>query len=57
MIIGLRKRPTFKGFVDYLANRQETLRYPDRFAKQNREHPFFNSIRWRRFFGGRRDGP
>jgi hypothetical protein len=41
---GLRKRPTFEGFVDYLANRQETIRYPDRFAKQIREHPYLTQL-------------
>jgi hypothetical protein len=41
---GLRKRPTFEDFVDYLANRQETIRYPDRFAKQIREHPYLTQL-------------
>ena len=41
---GLRKRPTFEGFVDYLANRQENVRYPDRFAKQIREHPYLTQL-------------
>jgi len=41
---GLRKRPTFEGIVDYLANRQETTKYPDRMAKQIRDHPYMTQL-------------
>ncbi len=41
---GLRKRPTFEGIVDYLAEGQEKVKYPDRFAKQIREHPYMTQL-------------
>ena len=42
--VGLRKRPTLDGFVDYLANGQETIKYPDRFAKFIRNHPYLTQL-------------
>lgn len=41
---GLRKRPTFEGIVDYLANKQEKTKYPDREAKQIRNHPYLTQL-------------
>jgi len=41
---GLRKRPTFEGIVDYLANEQEKTKYPDRQAKQIRNHPYLTQL-------------
>ena len=41
---GLRKRPTLEAIVDYLANGQETIRYPDRFAKFIRNHPYLTQL-------------
>ena len=42
--VGLQRRPTFEGIVDYIANRQETVKYPDRFAKQIRDHPYMTQF-------------
>ncbi len=44
MKTGLRQRPTFEAIVDYLANGQETIRYPDRFAKMVRNHPYLTQL-------------
>lgn len=41
---GLHKRPTLDGIVDYLANGQESVKYPDRFAKQLRNHPYLTQF-------------
>ena len=41
---GLRKRPTFEGIVDYIANGQETIKYPDRLAKFMRNHPYLTQL-------------
>jgi hypothetical protein len=41
---GLRKRPTLEAIVDYLANGQETIKYPDRFAKFIRNHPYLTQL-------------
>ena len=41
---GLRKRPTFEGIVDYLANRQEKVKYPNREAKIIRNHPYLTQL-------------
>ena len=37
---GLRPRPQFEQIVDYLANGQERVNFPDREAKMIRNHPF-----------------
>ena len=44
MTVGLRKRPTFEGIVDYIANGQETIKYPDRLAKFMRNHPYLTQL-------------
>ena len=41
---GLRKRPTFEAIVDYIANKQETTPYPNRLAKQIRNHPYLTQL-------------
>ena len=41
---GLRKRPQFEQIVNYIANGQETIKYPDRQAKQIRNHPFMTQL-------------
>ena len=41
---GLRKRPNFEAILDYVANRQETVKYPDRTAKQLRNHPYLTQL-------------
>ena len=41
---GLRLRPTFEGIVDYIANGQETVKYPDRLAKFMRNHPYLTQL-------------
>ena len=41
---GLRKRPQFEQIVNYIANGQETIKYPDRIAKQIRNHPFMTQL-------------
>jgi hypothetical protein len=41
---GLRLRPTFEGIVDYIANGQETIKYPDRLAKFMRNHPYLTQL-------------
>ena len=41
---GLRQRPTFEGIVDYIANGQETIKYPDRLAKFMRNHPYLTQL-------------
>ena len=44
MTSGLRQRPTFEGIVDYIANGQETIKYPDRLAKFMRNHPYLTQL-------------
>ena len=41
---GLRPRPQFEQIVDYLANGQERVQYPDREAKMIRNHPFMTRL-------------
>ncbi len=41
---GLRKRETYDELVDYLKGKQEVIKYPDRFAKRIREHPFLTQL-------------
>jgi len=41
---GLRKRPTFEGIVDYLANGQEKTKFPNREAKIIRNHPYLTQL-------------
>ena len=41
---GLRKRETYDEIIDYLANDQEIIRYPDRWAKRIREHPYLTQL-------------
>ena len=36
---GLRKRGSYEEIVDYLANKQQKVKYPDRWAKRVRESP------------------
>ena len=31
---GLRKKPTYDSLIDYIQNKQPTLKYPDRLATQ-----------------------
>ena len=41
---GLRKRETYDEIIDYLQNDQEIIRYPDRFARRIREHPYLTQL-------------
>ena len=41
---GLPKRPQFEQIVNYIANDQETIKYPNRMAKQIRNHPFMTQL-------------
>ena len=41
---GLRPRPQFEQIVDYLANGQERVNYPDREAKMIRNHPYMTQL-------------
>ena len=41
---GLRPRPQFEQIVDYLANGQEHVNFPDREAKFVRNHPFMTQL-------------
>ena len=41
---GLRPRPQFEQIVDYLANGQQRVHYPDREAKQIRNHPYLTQL-------------
>jgi hypothetical protein len=41
---GLRKRETYDELIDYLKGKQEVIKYPDRFAKRVREHPFLTQL-------------
>ena len=41
---GLRRKPPMEELVSYLANHQETTRFPDREAKQIRNHPYMTQL-------------
>ncbi len=41
---GLHKRPQMEQIVDYLVNGQERVNFPDREAKQVRNHPFMTQL-------------
>lgn len=41
---GLRKRETYDEIIDYIQNKQEVFRYPDRFAKRVRESPYLTQL-------------
>ena len=41
---GLKKRETYDELIDYLANRQEKITYPDRRAKQFRTSPELSNL-------------
>lgn len=41
---GLRKRETYDEIIDHLLNKQEVIRYPDRFAKRVRESPYLTQL-------------
>ena len=41
---GLRREPQMEEIVNYLANHQERMRFPDRQAKQIRNHPFMTQL-------------
>ncbi len=41
---GLRERPNYDELINYLQTGQETIRYPDRFAKLLRESPYLTQL-------------
>ena len=41
---GLHKRPTYEGLINYLQNEQETIQFPNRAAKQARNHPYLTQL-------------
>ena len=41
---GLRKRESYDKIVDYLENKQEQIKYPNRLAKQLRESPQLSNL-------------
>ena len=41
---GLRREPQMEEIVNYLANHQERMRFPDRQAKEIRNHPFMTQL-------------
>ena len=41
---GLRKRETYDEVVDYIQNRQEQIKYPNRLAKQIRDSPQLSNL-------------
>ena len=41
---GLRREPHMEDIVNYLANHQERMNFPDRQAKQIRNHPFMTQL-------------
>ena len=43
---GLKARDKYDEIVDYLANRQQVVRYPDRWAKRTRESPYLTNLDW-----------
>ena len=41
---GLHKRKNYEQLLDYLQNNQDMIRYPDRLAKQMRNHPYLTQF-------------
>ena len=41
---GLHKRPTYESLINYLHDGQETIKYPNRTAKQMRNHPYLTQL-------------
>ena len=41
---GLRRRESYDDIVDYLENKQEHIKYPNRLAKQLRESPQLSNL-------------
>ena len=41
---GLKKRDTYDEIIDYLQNKQEKIKYPDRLAKQIRNTPQLSNL-------------
>ena len=41
---GLHKRDSYEGLIDYLENKQEKIKYPDREAKFIRDSPFYQQL-------------
>ena len=41
---GLRRRDNYDEIVDYLFNRQQKIRWPDRCAKRMRESPYLTQL-------------
>ena len=41
---GLHKRPQMEQIIDYLANGQERVKFPDREASQIRNHPYMTQL-------------
>ena len=41
---GLKKRDTYDEIIDYLQNKQEKIKYPDRLAKQVRNTPQLSNL-------------
>ena len=41
---GLRERETYDEIVGYLIGGQQMIRYPNRFAKRIREHPYLTQL-------------
>ena len=40
----LRKRDTYEEIIDYLFNKQQTIRYPNRLARRMRESPYLTQL-------------
>ena len=41
---GLHKRDTYEEIIDYLFNKQQTIRYPNRLARRMRESPYLTQL-------------
>ena len=41
---GLHKRDSYEGLIDYLENKQEKVKYPNREAKILRDSPQYQSL-------------
>ena len=41
---GLHKRDTYEEIIDYLQNKQQIIKYPDRWAKRTRESPYLTNL-------------
>ena len=41
---GLHKRDSYEGLIDYLENKQEKVKYPNREAKFLRDSPQYQSL-------------